>query len=251
LSDDQKPGALKQAARLFEVLEYMRDVRRQVTVRELTARFGYPASSALSLLKSLVALGYLRHDTRQHAFFPTARLATLGDWVTNFLFQGGEMVPMMERIAQRTGQTAILALENELWVQYVQVVLGQGMIQFNVPLGTRRLLCGSGAGWALLSTHDDEDVIRLAHRTRSLLGEGGRLDPQDVLARVREVRAQGYAFSRGTVSAGVGIIAMPLPPGEAGERLAIGVGGAVDRLELGRSEILKALGDELRHARER
>jgi len=51
------------------------------------------------------------------------------------------------------------------------------------------------------------------------------------MARVGEVRARGYAFSKHTVSEGVGVIAALLPRGPFGRTFALGVGGPVTRLE--------------------
>ncbi len=235
-------AVIKTAGRVFEVLEYMREVRRQVSVREIAERFGYPVSSTLVLLKSMAALGYLRHDPRAHAFFPTARLATLGDWIIDHLFQGGRLLQLLEEIARDTGQTAILAVENDIYAQYVQVILSGQAIQFNVQPGTRRLLCMSGLGWALLSTHGDDQVMRVVRRTQARLGTSGqRIDPDFVMAQVQLARRQGYAVSRNTVSDGVGIIALPLPAGEHGERLAVGVGGLVERLDRDRDAIVASI----------
>ncbi len=231
-ADGAEHAVIKTAGRVFEVLEYMREVRRQVTVRELAERFGYPLSSTLVLLKSMVTLGYLRYDPRARAFFPAAKLATLGDWVIDYLFQGGRLLGLLEDVAAATGQTAILGVENDIYAQYVQVILSRQAIQFNVPPGTRRLLCMSGMGWALLSTQTDEQVRAAAQRTNLRLGRGAPVVSIDyVLQQVAIARREGYAFSRGTVSQGVGIIAMPLPGESGGGKVAIGVGGALDRLD--------------------
>lgn len=236
-------AVIKTAGRVFEILEYMREVRRQVSVREVAEHFGYPLSSTLVLLKSMASLGYLRHDPRAHAFFPCARLASLGDWVIDFLFQGGRLLALLDEVAAATGQTAILGVENDLYAHYVQVILSRQAIQFNVPPGTRRLLCLSGMGWALLATHDDAQIVALAHRTNARLGRSAPLvDPGFVLEQVAQTRRQGYAFSRGTVTDGVGIIAMALPVGAGGERIGVGVGGPLERLERSRDSIVAEIG---------
>ena len=90
----------------------------------------------------------------------------------------------------------------------------------------------SGLGWAMLATRGDDAITRLVQRTHSRLARGGQpVDAAEVLRRVRETRAQGYAFSRGTVTEGVGIVGVALLQGASGERLAIGVGGPVSSLE--------------------
>ena len=145
---------------------------------------------------------------------------------------GSGLFPLLEAVARETGLTTILALENDIYAQYVHVVMGGDVLQFNVQPGTRRVLCMSGLGWAMLATRPDDDIARLVQRTQARLAGGGQpVDAAEVLLRVGQTRAQSYAFSRGTVTEGVGIVGVALPPGASGERLAIGVGGPVASLE--------------------
>ena len=48
---------IKTTGRVFEVLEYLREVRRHVTAREMSEQLGCPLSSAQVLMKSLATLG--------------------------------------------------------------------------------------------------------------------------------------------------------------------------------------------------
>ncbi|GAA5236795.1 IclR family transcriptional regulator [Verticiella sediminum] len=227
---------------MFEVLEYMREVRRHITVREASEKLGYPLSSALVLLKSMATLGYLSYDAKQRAYYPTVRLAMLGDWVLDAQFAGGNLFAYLDQVAKGTGETAILGLQNDIYAQYVHVILGGKGIQFNVQSGTRRLLCMSGMGWALLSAQSDADVQRTIQRTNTRLAKNGQaVEPELVLEHVRASREAGYAFSRSTVTEGIGILAVPLPERAGGERLAVGVGGPVERLEAQRDSVLATL----------
>ena len=58
-----------------------------ITVREVSEQLGYPLSSAQVLLKSIATLGYLRYDASVRAYLGTPRLASLGDWVMESMFQ--------------------------------------------------------------------------------------------------------------------------------------------------------------------
>jgi DNA-binding IclR family transcriptional regulator len=239
-------SVIKTAGRVFEVLEYMREQRRAVTAREVSERLGYPRSSSLVLLKSMAALGYLRYDLQHRAFYATARLATLGDWVLDSMFQGGMLLELLDNVARITGQTAILAVENDIYAQYVQIVLGRGPMQFNVQPGTRRLLAMSGLGWVLLSMRSHAEIERIVQRTNSRLNPGGqRVDPAYVVERVRETREQGFAFSKGAVAEGVGVIGIALPPGDTAERIAIGIGGLVSQLERSRDAFVQVMKESI------
>lgn len=242
-------SVIKTAGRVFQVLEYLRDVRRPVTVREISERLGYPLSSTQVLLKSIATLGYLRYDPSVRAYLATPRLATLGDWVMDSLFQGGQFLGVLGDIARRTGFTAILAVENDIYAQYVHVIHGTRAAQFSAQPGTRRLLCMSGAGWALLSVGSDEHVARAIHRSNLRLKAGGQtVDAEYVKARVRESRERGYAFSRSVVTEGIGIIAIGSAGNASDTRVAVGVGGLVDQLELAADSVVPVIREHLAKA---
>ncbi|MDR0275186.1 MAG: helix-turn-helix domain-containing protein [Burkholderiaceae bacterium] len=238
-----EPSVIKTAGRVFEVLEYMGEVRRPVTVREISERLGYPLSSAQALLKSIATLGYLRYDSLLRAYLATPRLASLGEWVVDSMFAGGQLFGALEDIARKTGFKAILAVENGIYAHYVRVIVGNRPMVFNVQPGTRRLLCMSGLGWALLAASSDEHVARIIHRTNLRLGDGGQaVAPDYVKAQVRETRERGYAFSRAVVTEGIGIVAVSAAASHAPDtRLAIGAGGPVAELEATLDAVLRVL----------
>jgi DNA-binding IclR family transcriptional regulator len=227
-----QPSVIKTAGRVFQVLEYLREVKRPITVREISEQLGYPLSSAQVLLKSIATLGYLRYDASVRGYLGTPRLASLGDWVLESMFQGRQLPQLLADIAHETGFTAVLAVENDIYSQYVHVVFGSAINRFNVQPGTRRLLGMSGTGWALLAVSSDEHVARVIHRTHSRMkSTGASLDPAYVKARIEETRQNGYAFSKGVVTEGVGIVALGSAASPFGTRFAVGVGGPVELLE--------------------
>lgn len=242
-------SVIKTAGRVFQVLEYLREVRRPVTVREISERLGYPLSSAQVLLKSIATLGYLRYDSSLRAYLASPRLASVGDWVMDSMFQGGQLLEVLGDIARESGFTAILAVENDIYSQYVHVILGGRAIQFNVQPGTRRLLCMSGSGWALLAAASDEHVARTIHRTNQRLRPGGQsVDAAYVKEQVALTRRQGYAFSHGVVTEGIGIIALGSASSAAGTRFAVGVGGLVEQLERAVDTVVPTLRERLLNA---
>lgn len=160
---------------------------------------------------------------------------------------GRQLPDLQADIAHETGFTAVLAVENDIYAQYVHVVFGSNVNRFNVQPGTRRLLGMSGTGWALLAVSSDEHVARTIHRTNlRLKPSGSSIDTDYVKARVQESRKNGYVFSRGVVTEGIGIIALgstAITP--FGTRFAVGVGGDVDQLERAASKVVPAMRERL------
>ncbi|HWA31028.1 MAG TPA: helix-turn-helix domain-containing protein [Rhizomicrobium sp.] len=224
-------SAIKSARRVFEIFEYFDRERRPLSLKEIAGHLGYPASSGSVLLKSIVAQGYLGYDLKTRTYFPTMRIAALGHWVHDSLFGEGAVMRLMENLHRATGETVILAVESGLYAQYIHLIHSQEPLHFAVPPGTRRPLAKSGMGWLFLSTHTPDEIDRLRRRINASEHPKPKLAQDELLKRVNAVRARGYAFSKGSVSEGAGIIAMLLPGGPFGRRFAVGLGGPVRRLE--------------------
>jgi DNA-binding IclR family transcriptional regulator len=223
-------GAVKSAKRALEILEVFSRHRRPLALKEVLDETGYPTSSGSALMKSLVALGYLDYDRERRTYFPTMRIAALGSWVPGVLFGEGRLLAALEELHRRTGETVILAVQSDLHAQYVHVIHPAEPLQIRTPPGTLRPLARSGLGLVLLSAKSDAEIERLRRRINAA-GEGGAQTREDLMARVNEVRAHGYAFSKNAISPGVGIIGAALPKGPFGRASAVGVAGRVPRLE--------------------
>lgn len=239
-------SVIKTAGRVFEILNYFREVHKPLSVRDISEQLEYPLSSTSVLVKSMATLGYLSYDSRIRAYAPTILVAMLGDWIYESSFSSTEILCLMRAISDATNETVIIAVQNDIQAQYVQVIQSQLPIQFYVSPGTRRPLCASGTGWALLAPQSDATIGRIHQRTLSRQGTNGlpeHMELEDVMVQVRKVRTQGYVYSRGTNTPGVGVIAMPLPASPNGARLVIGVGGLIERLDESEKKLAQIMTD--------
>ncbi len=234
-------SVIKTARRIFEVLEYFDEVQQPASLKDMSIHFGYPVSSASALLKSMVVMGYLDYDAYSRTYMPTMRIATLGNWVQGALFGEGRILALMKHMSEITKETISIGTQSDLFAQYIHIVPSQYAIRYHLKPGTVRPLARSGLGWLLLSARTDETIDRLLRRINIEEEPANRIALPDLMARVREVREQGYVFSRHTVTAGAGVIGMLLPIRRHGRILAIGVGGPVDRLEEKKDQILAEL----------
>ncbi|WP_296657258.1 helix-turn-helix domain-containing protein [Paraburkholderia sp.] len=225
-------GVIKSAKRVFEVLEYFRDVRRPLAVREISAHCRYPLSSTAVLLKDMATLGYLNYDREIKAYFPTMQIAVLGDWVLESLVAHSEVQALAENVSRQCGETVIVGVQNDVFVHYAHVIPGQYQVRFFTPVGSRRALCLSGIGWAILSVQPDAVILKLVLQTIQRLGRSARaISEEYVMGEVERTRRQGYALSQGMVTRDATVIAMPLRLPDLYGRIGIGVGGPSERVD--------------------
>lgn len=233
-------SAIKSARRVIEILEQFDRLRRPLTLKEICHDLAYPVSSAQALLKSLVVLGYLEYDRPSRTYLPTMRIAVLGRWVSEGLFGEAEVLPMMRRLRDRTGETAILGVRSDLFAHYVHVVRSDEPLHYAPAPGSVRPLGRCGIGRLLLSAQSDDEIDLLVRRI-NIAEPKARVDLTELMDDIAAIRHQRHVFSRNLFAEGTGVIAVLGPGALHGRRFAIGVGGPVERLEAGYQEHLASV----------
>lgn len=223
---------VKSAGRVFEVLELFRQSKRSLSIREVADRCRYPASSTAVLMKSMATLGYIHYDRKLRTYYPTLKLADLGEWVYGAMAARNGLVQLLEELSIATGKIAILAAQSGIYAHYLNVVQTNNRLRTLVPPGSRRLLCRSATGWAMLAQLSDDSIRTIVQSTRMQLGTMARDISYDwLMVNLRETRRRGYAVSRGMVVNDVVVVAMPLPLSMTGSQLAVGLSGTTRRMD--------------------
>ena len=232
---------IKSAQRVFEVLELFQTQRSPLRLQDICNQLGYPASSASALLKSIVALGYLRYDKSARTYMPTMKIIDLGSWVQSAIFGDSSLMRAMQELSARFGETVTLAMQSDLHAQYVYLLPSRLPIWYLLPIGTLRTLTTSGGGLLMLAAKGNVEIRKIYKHI-----EFHRLDPArpslaDVMEQVEECRRQGWFFSKHRIESGAGGISVLLEDPPFGRGYALGVHGPVERLEANEVEIVQAL----------
>lgn len=234
-------ATIKTARRIFEVLEYFEQVQRPVSLKEISAKFDYPASSASALLKSMVTLGYLFHDSYARTYMPTMRIANMGRWLEAGLFGESSIMSLVAYVNEKTNELTSISVQSDLVAQYIHLIQTTQRLRFEVSPGDVRPLAASGIGRALLSAHTDVEIERLVRRINANVQPAQHVELEPLMQIINKIRRDGYYFSRHIITRDAGIIAIPLPRRNFGRVLVLGVGGPVSRLEENEAHILKTM----------
>ena len=240
-------AAIKSARRVFEIMEFFDRARRPLGLKAICDELRYPVSSGAAMLKSLVTLGYLEYDRKTQTYLPTMRIAVLGRWVSEQLFGEIRMLPLMEELRDRTRETVIVGTQSDISAQYVHVLRSNQALAYSAEPGSLRPLARCGVGLTLLSSKSDEEIDTLVYRSNHAEPvRSHRVALKDVMANIERIRKQGYFFSRGIYSEGIGVIAMPLPRAPFTRNFVIALGGPVYRLERDLDQNVAALRGTIR-----
>lgn len=224
--------------RIFGCLEALDAAERPLSLTEIQAEVGCPTASLATTLRSLVALGYLHHDRSRRTYAPTVLLADLGGWVASRVAPGPDVQDAARMIRNRTGENVAIAHRNDIRLQYLYFLPGDDLSPA-VRVGTTRLLCRAGMGWALLTFLNHRAIQSIVRRTNATLASEDRVDLEPLLAMVERCRSDGYVHAEHTLRAGYAVIAMPIRTAKSA--LAIGVSGPADRIRARRDDIVAAM----------
>jgi DNA-binding IclR family transcriptional regulator len=228
---------IKSAGRSLEVLELLRDAQQPLRLTDVASALSLPQSSASMLLRSLISMGYLIRKERNYA--PSMRITLLGSWLNDAMFAQGNLMSLIAELSRLTGDTAILATRNGLFVEVLSVVPGRMDTLHHARPGDTWLLTQALMGHMILSTMNRQEAEGIVSRINAEQKRSERrVKFQTLIPILDRIRQNGYGYIEGTIP-GAANIAMLLPPGPFGDRLVIGNAGPIDRIHPRRNEILK------------
>jgi DNA-binding IclR family transcriptional regulator len=234
---------VKSAVRVLAIFEVFESERRSLTISELVERLRIPQSSTSTLMKSLVAKGFVEFEAETRRYRPSVRLAFLGNWVLGSTDVIARIHSLAQTLSEKTGETILIGAESGLYMQYLSVLVSPHTLSIELHPGVRRPLHLSGLGLMLLSLKTDPEIGRVVRRYNSEYSDasGPRLSEREVLAMVETARRQGWFETANLITEGAGSIAtlLPLPRGE--RALAVGIGAPVSRLQARHDMLQSAL----------
>ena len=238
--------SIKSAERVLKLFEYFAADQQPANIKQLSEALRIPQSSTSMLVKNLVSLGYLEHRAQDRTYWPTLRLALLGDWMTSGLNLRTPFVDACQAIAEKCGEVTFLALQNGIFSQYVLVLDPALSRSMNIQSGIMRPLTRTSTGICFLSRLHDDEIGRVTRRINvDIMDADFRRSEGAVIDDVNAMRRDGYFHADGFMEPGIASIAKLVENGGDAMPLAVAVGGNSEALAEKKTMILDAL-DSLR-----
>lgn len=233
---------VKSAMRAIEVLEHFKLHQQPRSMSEIARDLCYPQSSATVLLKTLMKLGYLTFDRRERVYFPTPKVAALGEWVPRALFGTGQVLDAMRDVHSATGEGIFLGTKNDIYLQYLKTLNSIHALRFHIDEGTIRPITLSAAGWVLLTTLPVEKVDNIVRRANiATTNSSERTSLKFIVDQLARIRERGYAYAENVPLLGGATIAVLLPVSVHGQPASLALGGVADRVRMNFDRYLEAL----------
>ncbi|MGQ7311200.1 IclR family transcriptional regulator [Microbacterium arabinogalactanolyticum] len=205
-----EPGAVKSAGRALEIIEHLAAVEAQ-TFPQLLKALELPRSSAHGLLRTLVAAGWVELD-------PATKRYTLGlkAWQIGQRYDGHRLLlhagpSLMAKLTDETGETVQMARLDGVENVYIAISPSPNPMRLASNVGMRLHAHATGIGKALLSTLDDDDVLRRLHQVAiPRLTARTLTQPDEILSAIRRGRDLGFFVDDEEFIDGCRCVAIPI-----------------------------------------
>jgi DNA-binding IclR family transcriptional regulator len=232
--------SVKSAIRVLEIFELFAARNSPLSQRALIESLGYPQSSMTMLLKSLVNNGYLNYDSRGRVYLPTPKFSMLGVSLSKLMAPQSVVIDFTNRLYQQTRETIGLAVQSDIYIQFIKFIDSQHELRVVIPEGTMRYLTNTAAGWILLSEWPDPIIDKICrkiiYRARD---DSDRANVEYFQGELKQIRERGYVYLRNIPYESAGGIAMMLPEHVHPQRLAVAVGGYIGRMDKNQNNIIE------------
>jgi IclR family acetate operon transcriptional repressor len=223
---ERQPGGVQSVARAFGLLEVLADAGGELSLSEIAVSSALPLPTIHRLIRTLVNRGYVRQLTsRRYALGP--RLINLGERASGML--GDWARPWLTDLVEALGETTNLSMIDGDRATYVAQVPSRHTMRMFTEVGRRVYLHCTGVGKALLAQRGDDEVLELLHQAGMPAQTTHTIvNPDELLAQIRQIRQLGYAVDDGEQEIGVRCVAVPVLGGPS--LYAISVSGPTARM---------------------
>lgn len=231
---------VKSAARALDILDAFATRRQPMTATELGATLGYPKSSLSVLLKSLVTQGYLSAHGRDQAYFPTLKVARLGDWVTGSLIGSERLLDVLAELRGATGETVTLTAPLDLQMRCLHVLIGTHPIALQVEEGVRFPMMGTAIGAAWLASCPSKEAEAAIGRWAKQESPA-QSQAEHVRSEVAAARDRGFATAYDAVVPDTGAVAMAIRTPGSEDALVVAVAGLNSRIRAEEAQVIETM----------
>lgn len=221
------PRSLQRMLGIFDFIARSPD---GLSLAELANQLESPKSSLLTLLRPLVASGYLVHASGRYSlgnesFVLASNIMSARKFAT--VVRG-----VMVELQRRCPETIILAVMDRAaqTVMYTDVLESPQLIRYSVPPGTTRPLYGSSAGQVLLAFQDERWREQFLRKVRLKSLTPRTIASTDALRqRLTEVRDAGVCVSISEAVDGATGVSAPIFGSDGSLLAALLIAGPTDR----------------------
>jgi IclR family transcriptional regulator, KDG regulon repressor len=234
----QEPKAQKERVgvqsleRAFGLLEAIAQARQGIGLAELSKKVGLHNSTTFHLVKTMVALGYIRQD-KDKRYRIGRSLFALAAGSLDEVELVSLAIPVLEDLTEVTGESGHFAVRSGDSVVVIAKTSGSGAFQLTDRVGITRPAHGTALGKVLLAALTPGQLDRfLENHELTALTPKTITEPALLRQEIQEVARTGVAYDDGEFNAEVRCVAVPVHDYTGQVIGALGISGPIWRLSI-------------------
>ncbi|MGF1470432.1 MAG: IclR family transcriptional regulator [Rubrobacteraceae bacterium] len=182
-----------------------------VGVSELAREVGLNVSTAYRLLISMVPMGFVRYDEREHKYSLGLKAFEMCHQAPGVGGLSAVAYPAIRRVADRTGESTSIAILEGTEMLVLGQAEGRQRIQIRLTAGQRGPLYATSLGKALLAFQPEVEQRNIVEQLELLpRGPNTIVDPAALREELQRVRELGYAIADEENEPGIRAVAVPV-----------------------------------------
>ena len=237
---------IQSVERAFSILEYLQQCGGgERSVKEIADALELNKSTAFGLINTLTTLGYLQQNADNQKYVLSLKLLSFSNTikVQNSIIR--TVHPYLEQISLKYGEIAHCGVAQGDSVIYVDKVESSRSLSINTQIGTKNYLHCTGVGKCILAYMPEEEQQHILAGPLKARSFNTIVDPRQLQAELRHIRADGYAMDNEEVEVGLSCVAVPVFSAPGQVSCSISISGMTPRV---RTALRGGLLDDLRQA---
>lgn len=205
-------NTVQSLAKGFKVLQAFTAQEPELTMAEVARKAGLDNATAFRFLNTLVSLGYVDKVDHSRLFRLSLKVLDLGFHAIGRSDLRTRARPILRGLVGEVNEAASIGVLDGSSVMYVErVQAGLTQLGVDVRIGSRVAAYSSAVGQAILAWLPREQQVQvLEGQPRLQLTATTLTDLDALLARLRDIRALGYAASNQETVSGLYVLAAPV-----------------------------------------
>jgi len=207
----KNPTSINSIFKAFRLIELYQEPNAEFTLTELTKKVNLSIGAAQRITNSLIILGYLAKDKKTKKYRLTPKWLPIGFNVLASLEIRKLALPHLKQLYKQTGATVSLAVRHGDDVIYLERLITQDLIGFNIRAGLKRPMYPNSMGKAILAfmaeEERDEIIGRSVFKNKEAMDSG---EKDGIIKELDQIKEQGYAVNKVQYSGGALAISVPI-----------------------------------------
>ena len=201
-------------------------------ISSIAEQLGLSKSTAYKYVRTLEGAGFLAQNESGKFYQLGPRLIKIAAIARNPSWLVDLSHPVLQKLADQTNETALLAGLMGHWAVCLDKVEGNHALKMTYEVGATEPIYAGASAQVLLSGLDELtqkkllDSIELRKFTERTV-----VSKRELLARIKKIRVDGFAISRGELDEGTFAVAAPIFSASGQILASLSIGGPLHRLD--------------------